>query len=120
MITETAMNVLMRPDLLEETATRIREELGDAGAQDVRVETRNVESACEPDNVLIAEYSQRFDSPPIAEQVHLLTVTAAWASETATPERRKVTASVASCLPPAPDGTPGLWSGQTTALPSSE
>lgn len=116
--TWTDMNVLLRPDLGSEVVEEVRSVLARRGAGQVEVELTGIESACEPDNMLLAEYQQRFDSPAISEQVHRLTVSANWQGEA--PGTADVTASVAGCLPPAPDGTPGLWFGQTSTLRSSE
>lgn len=128
--TWTDMNVLLRPDLGSEVAEAVRSVLTRHGASQVEVELTGIESACEPDNMLLAEYQQRFDSPAISEQVHRLTVSANWPGEDAgeaagkgtgkAPSTADITAEVAGCLPPAPDGTPGLWFGQTSTLRSSE
>lgn len=118
LVTETDMTALLRPDRTGTTATAVRRELSTAGAQDVRVEFTVIESACEPDNALVAEYLQRFESPPVSEQVHRLNVTAQWVHGQV--DTKVVTRQVAGCLPPAPDGSPGLWFGQTSTLRSSE
>ncbi|MGP9724783.1 hypothetical protein ACT3SZ_12295 [Corynebacterium sp. AOP40-9SA-29] len=120
--TWTDMNVLLRPDLGSEVVEAVRSVLTRRGASQVEVELTGIESACEPDNMLLAEYQQRFDSPAISGQVHRLTVSASWTGETAgeVPGTADITAEVAGCLPPAPDGTPGLWFGQTSTLRSCE
>jgi hypothetical protein len=116
--TATDMNLLVRPDHGGALLDAVEAALTDLGATGVALELRSVESSCEPDNMLVAEYQQRFDTPPVGEQVHRLTVTAHWPG--AVPGTADVTRAVAGCLPAAPDGSPGLWFGQTTALRSSE
>ncbi|MCJ7859438.1 hypothetical protein [Corynebacterium kalidii] len=116
--TATDMNVLVRPDRRDALLDAVDAALTGLGATGVEVELRSVESACEPDNMLVADYLQRFDTPPVGEQVHRLTVTAHWPG--AAPATADVTRAVAGCLPSAPDGSPGLWFGQTTTLRSSE
>lgn len=117
-VTETDMNVLLRVDEVDSVSSGIRRALDTSGAVELQVTFTAIESACEPDNVLVAEYLQRFDSPPVSEQVHRLTVTAHW--ERVVEDTRSITREVAACLPAAPDGSPGLWFGQTSTLRSCE
>jgi hypothetical protein len=117
------MNVLVRPDHVAALADAIERALGDHGATGVEVRLTGIESACEPDNMLVAEYQQRFDTPPIGEQVHRLTVTACWQDSHGQDKALStadVTRVIAACLPGVPDGSPGLWFGQTSTLRSSE
>lgn len=121
--TATDMNVLVRPDHVAALADAIKHALGDHGATGVEVVLTGIESACEPDNMLVAEYQQRFDTPPIGEQVHRLTVTACWQDayrKDKALSTADVTRVIAACLLDAPDGSPGLWFGQTSTLRSSE
>ncbi|AHW63902.1 Hypothetical protein CGLY_07285 [Corynebacterium glyciniphilum AJ 3170] len=122
-ITATDMNVLVRPDGVTALAVAIRHTLGDHGATSVEVTLTGIESACEPDNMLVAEYQQRFDTPPVSEQVHRLTVTARWQGthwQGGALNTADITRDIAACLPILPDGSPGLWFGQTSTLRSSE
>lgn len=121
--TATDMNVLVRPDHVVALADAIKHTLGDHGATGVEVVLTGIESACEPDNMLVAEYQQRFDTPPIGEQVHRLRVTACWPDAQGQDKAMStadVTRVIAACLPGVPDGSPGLWFGQTSTLRSSE
>ena len=118
--TVTEMNVLLRPDGVDAVVDSIPGALPQA--TDVQVRMRSIDLECEPDNMLVAEYHQRFDAVPVTEQVHRLVVEADW--EQPEGDSREfttgVTAAIVGCLPPAPDGSTGLWFGNTRAITSSE
>ncbi|WP_420099914.1 hypothetical protein [Corynebacterium sp.] len=116
--TDTDMTVLLRPGCRDALVGDIREVLSGRGAIRTEVGLTAIASACEPDNMLIAEYQQRFEAPPVSEQVHRLTVHAYWSG--ATPATAGITRDIAACLPRLGDGSPGLWFGQTTTLRSCE
>ena len=120
MHTVTDINVLLRATEVEATARAIADSLASRGVEVLSVHIMDVGSGCEPDNMLVTEYEQRFDSPPIAESLHRILVGArtaetvdagdGLATESTT---QTISAAVAAALPPAPDGSEGLWYGST-------
>ncbi|MGO1948834.1 MAG: hypothetical protein ACTH1D_04320 [Mycobacteriaceae bacterium] len=118
--TVTDLNILVRAGEVAGIRERISAALDAAGARGHEIVVREITLACEPDNMLVTEFQQRFDRPAVVEQVHHLVVTASWGDSGEVPGTADITATVVGCLPPAPDGSTGLWFGQTRSVSSSE
>lgn len=104
------INALLRAADTDAVARRIAETLSQRGACDIQVHIADVAAGCEPDNMLVTEWQQRFEAPPIAESLHRILVGAT--APESLPDA-DITQTVAEALPKAPDGSQGLWYGST-------
>lgn len=106
------INALMRASEVNATAEAIAEALVSAGHSNIAVHIADVSVGCEPDNMLVTEYEQRFDMPPVVESLHRIVVGGQGRGGV---DLSEVTKTIAAALPKAPDGSEGLWYGGTRA-----
>lgn len=104
------INALLRAADTESTARAIAESLKELGLQEISVHIADVAAGCEPDNMLVTEYEQRFSMPPVVESLHRIVV---GAQKGLGVDNSAVTSAIARALPAAPDGSEGLWYGST-------
>lgn len=106
------ITVLMRSSETDGAARVIATALKEQGYTDVGVHIVDIHAGCEPDNILVTEYEQRFERPPLAESLYRIVV---GVTAPAGVRFSDVTSRIAASLPPAPDGSEALWYGGTRA-----
>lgn len=70
----TDLNLLIRPAEWETVAQRLPDELADAGYRVVSVHAEVVDLTCEPDNMLVTQFSLAEGHPPVVELLHRVIV----------------------------------------------
>lgn len=122
--TFTDLNALFRSSDADATVARVTGAVTALGCTGVRVRIRPITLACEPDNMLVAEYEQIHDAPPVTEDLHRITVAAgvpagapadvpAGAGDERGEITERITRAVVAALPDGPDGTAAVWFGST-------
>jgi hypothetical protein len=113
--TFTDLNALFRTADADVTVDRIDSAVRALGAREVRVRAKAISLVCEPDNMLVAEYEQIHDGPPVTEELHRITVEAGVPTDASTDGdiSDSITRAVVGALPTGPDGTAAVWFGST-------
>ncbi|MBC2681780.1 hypothetical protein [Corynebacterium anserum] len=106
------ITVLMRSSETDGAVRAIATALKEQGYTDVGVHVADIHAGCAPDNILVTEYEQRFEKPPMAESLYRIVV---GVTAPAGARFSDVTARIAASLPSAPDGSEALWYGGTRA-----
>ncbi|RNE49425.1 hypothetical protein [Corynebacterium alimapuense] len=70
----TDLNLLIRPEEWEEIAPQLPAALAEHGFLVDSVHAQTVDLTCEPDNMLVTQYSQVLGRPPIVEVLHRIIV----------------------------------------------